>query len=989
MADIETTIEKKLIDQLTLGDSQWTNAPNLKTEDDLWRNFREILEENNKDRLDGEPLTADEFGQVRNAIVSSSFYESGRKLVGENGVFHVNITRRGQTVPLVVFSRYQKAGGSSRYQIINQYRALKDDDQDEGKSHNRRYDVTFLFNGLPLIHMELKNGRNASYLEAFNQIQKYINEGHFKGIFSMVQMFVVSNGVQTKYIAADEVLNSKFLTSWTEHDNPDKPVAGVFDFASHVLRIPEAHEMVTDYCQLDAEKHRLMLLRPYQIQAIHSIRDACSAQRSGYIWHTTGSGKTLTSYKVARNLLFDIPSLDKTIFLIDRRDLDDKTCDDFRSYAANDVIDVQGTEHFEELKTRLTSPKRQMIVTTIQKMQHLGRWCKDNPDNPKCVKIMSKKVAFVVDECHRTVTKQTQVILKGMFRNSLWYGFTGTPIFDQNKGSLSATTKELYGDVLHSYTIKNALHDEAVLGFQVERLGHDGIIQDLSGYDIGENLAYYDTDEHILSVIDVVVNHSVEKFALHNGPGKTYEAIITTGSIKKAQRYYDLFQKVKRGETRVVIRKDIRDRYPDFPKVAITYSERENQDDSVANNAKLRDAVKDYDDMFGTTFHEARDFETYNENLTRRFARKEPAYAARSAQLDVVIVADRLLTGFDAPCLSTVFIDRQPMSYHTMIQAFSRTNRLFDKNKTTGYIVTFQSPGRYKVDIDQAIELFSNGGTSDVLAPPFTEAEVNFREAILKLRILAPTPDDCAAFGPDVRKKTEFCIAYQKFDRCYKAIKGYLEWNDRDLKRDYGITQDEINDYIAWYRNFMDERSGGDGGDGGDDGPVIVDTNYELFSYGRENIDYNYILRLMQQFTLNSGDVKKEDIDKLIDMMHEQSPRVGDELRKLWVEVEKNPASYRSVDLVVQFEHIKEAAIENVLRAFCERYCLDYDDVRYGTTQYHGEGMECFNSIITPHRAKEYNAVTGKKMLPFLYIKQVTDELKTTLDEDVMPFLVE
>jgi type I restriction enzyme R subunit len=312
----------------------------LKTEEDLWRNFKSILENNNQDVLEGVPLSDTEFLRVKNQVVSSSFYDAGVKLNGENGQFHVQITRENKNVTLTVFNRYHKTGGSTVYQIVDQFSSFA---SNEGYQ-DRRFDMSFLFNGIPLIHIELKNGRHTSYLDAFRQIQTYINEGHFKGIFSLVQMFVVSNGVQTKYIAANEVLNKEFLTSWTEESNPDVPVADLFAFAKQVLRIPQAHEMVTDYCQLDAKKRRLMLLRPYQIQAIQAMRQAYLQQISGYIWHATGSGKTLTSYKASRNLLLDMPSIDKTIFLIDRKDLDDKTCQDFNSYAEGDTVDVVGTE---------------------------------------------------------------------------------------------------------------------------------------------------------------------------------------------------------------------------------------------------------------------------------------------------------------------------------------------------------------------------------------------------------------------------------------------------------------------------------------------------------------------------------------------------------------------------------------------------------------------------------------------------------------------
>lgn len=986
--EIETSMEKDLINHLTMGDSQWTYAPELKTEEDLWQNFKSILEANNKDRLNGIPLTESEFQRVKNQVISNSFYDAGRKLVGENGVFHVKIQRNSKTISLEVFSRYQKAGGSSVYQVINQFRSFKDEEQQKGTSTNRRYDLSFLFNGLPLIHVELKNGRHASYMDAFRQIQKYINEGHFRGIFSLVQMFIVSNKVQTKYIAADKILNAEFLTSWVDENDPDTPVADLFDFADNVLHIPEAHEMITDYCQLDSEKERLMLLRPYQIQAIKAMRSAYLEKRNGYIWHATGSGKTLTSYKAARNLLFDIPNIDKTVFLIDRTDLDDKTCDDFESYAETDIIDVKGTDDTTALEKRLLEDKREMIITTVQKIQTLIRRKKGKEDESRTQKLRSKNIAFVVDECHRTVTRSTKVAITGFFHNTLWYGFTGTPIFQENQGSLDATTEYLYGKPLHCYTIKNALHDKAVLGFQVERMGAKNLEEDEFGNNINENLSVYDSEKHMLSVIDTIVNRSYEKFGLGNGRGRTYEAILTTGSIAKAQKYYELIQRVKRGETEIKIDPRITDIYPDFPKVAITYSLPEDKDGSEVNKEKMKKSLKDYGDMFGTGF-EVFDIDAYNADLTKRFARKESQFLSRREQLDLIIVAERLLTGFDAPCLSTIFLDRQPMPAHKLIQAFSRTNRLYDKEKTTGYVVTFQSPGTFKNAIDSAVELFSQGGSGELIAPDFETVAKELKDAIKKLRWIAPTPAVCGTFGPDQKKKDEFCCAFQKYDYLLKRAQGYIEWNDPSFDKSFLIPDDELADYWGWYRNFMEERitDGGDGDGDGSSGPE-PDDDYVLLTYGNENIDYMYIIRLIQEYA-NSGKTSKEDIDQLIQTLALDSPRLGKELSKLWLDVQTNPERFKGEDLMVVFENMKEAVITKALKDVCDRYFLDYDSVRYSANLYKGlEGEEIpnFTQIRKLSNAEKYSESIGHIVRPLDYIKMVRQELKKVFDEDVLPF---
>ena len=443
MAELEAVIEQKLIEQLIYGDSQWIYRNDLKTEEDLWNNFRYILEQNNKERLNGDHLSDSEFEQVKNQLQFSSFYKAGEWLVGENGKVMVHVQRDTERLHLVVMNHEHIAGGSSVYEVINQYRALADEDSRQ----NRRFDVTLMINGLPLIHIELKNKQH-SYMDGFWQIKKYIGEGKFTGIFSAVQMFVISNGVDTKYFSAasDADLNPKFISGWLDREN--NPVSDYLDFAKSVLRIPEAHEMIARYTVLDEDAKRLILLRPYQIHAIEAIRDASKTGQSGYVWHTTGSGKTLTSYKATRNLLMDIPTIDKTIFLIDRKDLDTQTTMAFQAYANNDIIDVDETDNVFDLKRKLKSDDRQVIVTTIQKLQRLITK-KLEEGSSEYNKIKNLKIAFVVDECHRAVTHGMKREIERFFRNSLWYGITGTPSFAENAypqmGDLPRTTEELYG----------------------------------------------------------------------------------------------------------------------------------------------------------------------------------------------------------------------------------------------------------------------------------------------------------------------------------------------------------------------------------------------------------------------------------------------------------------------------------------------------------------------------------------------------------------
>lgn len=597
MPELESMIEQKLIEQLVYGDSQWTYRKDLKTEADLWANFRYILEQNNKDRLDGEPLSDQEFEQVKNQLQFSSFYKAGEWLVGENGKVQVHVQRDTKRLHLVVMNHEHIAGGSSVYEVINQYSALNTDENSNMPARDRRFDVTLLINGLPMIHIELKNKQH-SYMDGFRQIKKYIGEGKFTGIFSAVQMFVISNGVNTKYFSAasDTELNEKFVSGWLDQEN--NPVSDYIDFAKSVLSIPQAHEMIARYTVLDKDAKRLILLRPYQIHAIEAVREASKNGKSGFIWHTTGSGKTLTSYKTTRNLLMDIPSIDKAIFLIDRKDLDTQTTMAFQAYANNDLIDVDETDNVNDLKKKLKSADRQVIVTTIQKLQILiTKRLKEG--TPEYTKMKNLRIAFVVDECHRAVTPGTKRTIERFFGRSLWYGFTGTPRFAENpypqKGDLPRTTEELYGERLHKYTIQNAIHDGAVLGFQVE---HNGPKQMTDETDVSA----YENETHMLKVLDHILNKCYYKLGFQNGRGQTYEALLTTSSIQMAQRYYDLLNRVKKGETSLQIDEKMKQVLPDFPKFAITYSVTENEEGSHVNQQKMQGSLDDYNEMFGTKY---------------------------------------------------------------------------------------------------------------------------------------------------------------------------------------------------------------------------------------------------------------------------------------------------------------------------------------------------------------------------------------------------
>ena len=955
MAQSEAAMEKALIAQLTQDISQWTYRKDIVDEDTLWANFRKKLDQNNLAVLDGVPITDVEFGQIQQYMldVAKSPYKAALWLAGENGEAIIPLTREDAakgSIHLMAVSNREIAGGRSSYEVINQFVSDKLDDDDRV----RRFDVTLLINGLPMIHIELKN-QDHPFMDAFRQIKKYSLEGKFRGLFGMVQMFVVSNGSNTRYIAADtgSNLNEKFLTTWVNKKN--EPVENYLEFAKEVLRIPEAHEMIGHYSVVDSERHKLILLRPYQVHAIEAVKRASAKQESGFVWHTTGSGKTLTSYTVAKNLIL-IPNVDKTIFLIDRKDLDQQTSISFKAYAENDIIDVDETDNTHDLLMKLKNKDRVVIVTTIQKLQKIMKTYnrEEKKDSPTAKRLHGMCIAFVVDECHRTVTPDTQRELQKFFMNSLWYGFTGTPIFDENKrqrkGDLARTTEGLYGPCLHNYTIKEALNNKAVLGFQIDykdSLSEDTLLtmgeklgvgsydvlaaQDmevrersvLSAYYRNSREDIYDTDEHRQEVVEYIVNKCAGKFRLNAPQGEAYEAILTVPSIEIAQKYYHLFKEfIANGK----VSDSIKEKCVDFPKIAITYTVTENDENSIGNQEAMKESLADYNKMFGTNF--ALDsLQAYNTNLNDRLARKKGRYKQRKEQLDLVIVVDRLLTGFDAPPCAILFVDRPPMAPQNLIQAFSRTNRIFDKSKRYGMIVIFQRSAQFQTAVDGALLLYSNGGTKEVSAPTFAEIEKEFKEALSELRSIAPTPEAADSLHNDVSSMQKFAKAFQKVDRLSGELQVYQEWEGKDLS-DYGMVKEELEEYGGKYQNVIEELKKPKP----DQPPVSIDIGYELENIRSVTIDYRYIVSLIQNYMPSEDElivepIEDDAIDKHIEKLRETNPALADVISDFWEDMKKDPMKYRGLDAMSVIETRIEEIIRSQIDSFAKEWCTQKKDI--------------------------------------------------------------
>lgn len=981
----ELAIERDLINQLTKGESQWVYRPDLNSEEKLWDNFFEKLEENNVRTLADHPLTYSEKNQIKNQLNFVNFYEAAKWIAGENGIAKVQVQREDAslgTIRLEVLWRNNVAGGKSSYEVVHQVMT-----GGEGIRHSRG-DVTLLINGLPLIQIELKS-RSHPYMDAFRQIKKYDQEGQFRGIFSSLQMFVVSNVTDTRYIAAAKAnkLNERFLTKWVDRNNHPQPQ--LFDFAESVLSIPRAHEMVMQYSVIDDDKKALILLRPYQVHAIEAIRDASRKQQSGYIWHTTGSGKTLTSYKVSRNLL-QIPSIEKTIFVIDRTDLDQQTTSSFQSYAENDMIDVDETDDTRELIKNLASDDRRVVVTTIQKMNAMIRQFDEGRHQKVYDRIKNLKLAFVVDECHRAVTPERQRHLEKFFTNSLWYGFTGTPIFSENKreqkGDLAQTTEEQYGACLHEYTVKEAIHDRAVLGFNVE---YQTTMPDWAEDEIDEE--FYDDERHMLAVLDAILNRSKRKLGFKNGVGNTYEAILTVKSIARAQAYYTLIKKVKNGETSLKISESVKKVLPDFPKVAITYSVTENDADSASNQAYMEESLQDYNAMFGTHFNLAT-LSSYNSDLNDRLARKKERFAFREEQLDLVIVVDRLLTGFDAPCLSTLFMDRQPMKPQHIIQAFSRTNRLFDEGKKFGQIVTFQTPDRFKEKVDEALSLYSNGGESSVLAPEWPEEKAKFLEKTQALLAISPTPEQV----PDLDTATDaelkrFAKAFQEFDKLFSSIQVYADYDEESILEEIGLSLEKIENFVGQYQNVIEElRRRRDENPEGEETPF--DIEYELESIHTDEINYHYILSLIQTLIENKeyliGRKERDLVDNYIEDLNKSNPKLSGMISQLWQEVQTDTEQYQGQSVAHKLDEMIEKTTQQKIHETADYWKIGQDELQFVVDNFRiGREKQNGEKAVTDSQDyAAYKEAHGDQALPKLkYKKALKEDYMSMIAEEILP----
>ena len=1034
----ESEIEARLIDVLGEGRNQWTYRPDLKSEEDLWNNLRQKITYKNLSELGEVLLTDKEFELIKTQILSRTQtpFDAGKWLRGENGIARVTIDREDMTlgqVSLVVNSNQDINGGTASYEVVHQIAK----NRSSIENRDRRFDVTLLINGLPIIQIELKkvNAKDGIY-QAFNQVKKYAEEGLFRNnIFSTLQLFVVSNEKTTRYFAnaMPKDMHRKFLFSWRTTDN--KKVDNLYEFSKQVLNIPDAHHLVALYTILseDQDNRNLMVLHPYQIHAIEALFQAASQRKSGYVWHATGSGKTVTSF-VSTKLLARANGIHRTVMLVDLKDLDNQTTSEFTKFASeyNTGIStgsgksntlIVGTGSSKELSDTLLADANSnvVIITTRQKLDAAMKYARNQEEKNgtnRYKKLIGQRIAFIVDECHRAISPENMEEIKAFFPNSLWYGFTGTPIFEVNKkqakGQLARTTDDQYGDVLHTYTIKNALEDGSVLGFQVE---HEDTIEPISlnnqihrelravekyaSYspeqlnkviDEFDNIkkesfikpTVYERDEHVEKVIRKIFrpDNAYTKFDFKNGkPQKS--AILTTSSIAMAKKYYAAIKAMTAQEdwmekefSKYPIRTGRTMDDPDFPRIAITYSLDENDANAKDQQDEMTAIIAEYNAYYNTAWSLS-DIERYNGDINNRLARKKAEFKQFGKQVDLVIVVDRLLTGFDAPTVQTLFMDRT-MEYAGLIQAFSRTNRTYPE-KTKGLIVTFRKPFTMEKNVEEATKLYSEAKEeAGLIYPTYKESKEKFEAAYRKIREFVIT-SDAVDEHTNLEARIEYVKAYQALSNAYEALVTYDDYNDEsaELKDKVFVLEEQMGVYQTVKGSILVEEP---------DGPETDLSEIEFFSGNSAklyDIDATYIDQLLGTYYANSPDVRDEIETAMMKL------NKAEIVRKVYRDI-LDAIDSDDVDENADIFSIKRLyftkAKNTIIHKFAEEWAVDSDPLYSSAVQYTpgAEVTPNIGNIIDGSNFEVYKQLNPDAKR-FKYPQDIKRAWRIVLDEAVIP----
>lgn len=797
----EAKLDEKLIDQLV---KQGYKKVQIDTVEDLERNFREQINEHNKFRLEEKPLSDKEFERLMIKISGKGVFQSAKELRQLQ-----DIQRDDGTIAYIeLFNTREWC--QNIFQVTHQTTV-------EGKYTNR-YDVTLLINGLPLVQIELKR-RGMDMKEAFNQIKRYKRHS-YSGLYKFIQIFIISNGVDTKYFAnGDQELNYGFTFYWTDVNN--ERINNLEHFCLTFLDRCQIGKVIARYMILNQTEKMLLVMRPYQIYAVENIVSrALDTNNNGYVWHTTGSGKTITSFKTSQ-ILAKEPSINQVFFLVDRKDLDKQTLDEFNKFKPG-CVDL--TNNTDKLIEQMKDSTKDLIVTTIQKMANA---CSNSKYAPILEKYKDLKTVFIIDECHRSQFGDMHRQISKTFTNAQYFGFTGTPRFKENPSQDGRSTADIFEKCLHTYLIKDAIKDGNVLGFSVDYMkfvdyNSNQTEEDVMVEGIDTEEVFMADDRVRLIAQDIIDHHNTKT------RDRKYNALFTVSSIPLLVKYYNMFKSLNH----------------DLKIGAIfTYGANEDLDKNPEHSRESLDKIiDDYNKMYNTNFSSST-FDAYFRDICKNI---------KNTEIDIVIVVNMLLTGFDAKRLNTLYVDKS-LKYHDLIQAFSRTNRVESETKPFGNIVCYRTT---KERVDEAVKLFSQTDSIDtVIMAPYEDYLNKFKVAVSELLKITPVVDSVDSLEREEDIKA-FIVAFRTVAKLLVSLKTFNEFDldNGDTELNAQMFEDYKSKYYDLYRKLSNDK---------EKSSILNDITFSLELIQTDKINVSYILNLIRNVDLTNEQQKKKDIEDI------------------------------------------------------------------------------------------------------------------------------
>src|SRR3989339_804139 len=727
-------------------------------------------------------------------------------------------------------------------------------------TYKNRYDVTLLVNGLPLVQIELKR-RGLELKEAFNQINRYQRHSYWtnSGLWQYVQIFVISNGVDTRYYANNRFQSFQQTFCWADAKN--KNINELTDFAKTFLNSDHLGKMIAHYIVHNKTQKIWMVLRQYQYYGAEAILGGVQTSRkNGYIWHATGSGKTLTSFK-ASQIVMDLPEVHKVVFVVDRKDLDYQTMKEFNSFK-KDCVDV--TDNTRSL-VRQFKDDTKLIVTTIQKLNHA---ISKKRHESVMERLKDKRMVFIFDECHRSQFGETHKRIMAFFENIQIFGFTGTPIFAENasKNEMGMrTTKDLFSDCLHKYIITDAIRDQNVLKFSIEYIGKykqkGNTFVDIEVEDI-DTKEVIDSPGRLEKVVDYVIRYHDQK--THK---RAYTAIFTVSSIENLIKYYELFKKKKANgghDLRIatIFTYNTNENDPDalgmHPGDYKMIAEPKAEYNACPSREKLDEFIADYNAMYNTAFStkDSRQYENYFKDISKRIKDREKIGFNENDREDILLVDNMFLTGFDAKKVNTLYVDKN-LYYHGLIQAFSRTNRILNEQKSHGNILCFRN---LKKATDEAITLFSNKDAIEVIIMrPYEDYTIRFDQAFERLMEITPTIKSVDDLPSEVEEMA-LIQAFRKLMRLRNVLITFADFKWADLP----MTEQSFEDYKSKYLDLYEKVKSAHQKE---KTSILEDVDFELALIHRDEVNVAYILKLLAKLKYSHGEEIARQKKAIIDLL--------------------------------------------------------------------------------------------------------------------------